>query len=132
MNGWKGYCLVAPPLRSLGSAEGEQPAVYHAPPDSGEQRAHGGMTPAVQAAIGIVAFFALGTVLVLTLRTVGIVLIAFVVGALLAVALVLQAITGSPWPAYAALGLAVLAAVARFALSAALWAEDRERTARRR
>jgi 4-amino-4-deoxy-L-arabinose transferase-like glycosyltransferase len=79
----------------------------------------------VQAVIAIVAFFALGFGLAATLKSFGTAVFAVVVVTLLIVALILQAVTDSRWPAYAAIALALLAAVARFALEAAMANDDR-------
>jgi 4-amino-4-deoxy-L-arabinose transferase-like glycosyltransferase len=81
----------------------------------------------VQAIIAIVAFFALGFGLAATLKTFGTAVFAVAVVTLLLVALILQAVTDSKWPAYAAIALALLAAVARFALEAAMVNDDRRR-----
>jgi 4-amino-4-deoxy-L-arabinose transferase-like glycosyltransferase len=93
-----------------------------------KSRAHGhdeSVSLTVQAVIAIVAFFALGLGLAGTLKTFGTALFAVVVVTLLIVALVLQALTESNWPAYAAIALALLAAVTRFALEAAMLNDDR-------
>jgi hypothetical protein len=89
-----------------------------------------GVAPALQAGWAIVAFFGLGLILAWRLTSLGTAVLAVVVIALLAAALVLQAVSDSPWPAYAAIALAVLAAVSRFALEAAVRAGDRRRRTR--
>ena len=82
------------------------------------------VSPTAQAAIGIVGFFACALLIARTLRPIGIVLLAIIAAALLAAALVLQAVIDDSWPAYAALGLAVLVPVVGFALEAAEWRAD--------
>jgi uncharacterized membrane protein (Fun14 family) len=79
-----------------------------------------------QAALGIVAFFGTGLVIAWALRAFGTAVFAIVIVALLALALALQGVIDSRWPAYAALGLAVLGAISRFALEAAVWSEERD------
>jgi hypothetical protein len=91
---------------------------------------YGTVAPALQAALGIVAFFALALVLAWKLKSMGTVVLAVVAVALLAMALVLQAVTDSPWFTYAAVALAVMATILRFALDAATWAGGRRRHTR--
>jgi hypothetical protein len=68
-----------------------------------------------QAVIAIVAFFAFALGLAATLKTFGTAAFAVVVTTLLALALILQAVSDNRWPAYAAIALGLLAAVSRFA-----------------
>ena len=91
---------------------------------------HSLVSPAMQATIAVVAFFACSLLVAAALKSFGTAVLAIAVAALLAVALVLQAVTDSPWPAYAALALAVLAAVTGFALEAAVWMGERRRRKR--
>jgi 4-amino-4-deoxy-L-arabinose transferase-like glycosyltransferase len=79
----------------------------------------------VQAAIAIVGFFALALGLAATLRTLGTAVFVVVVTTLLTIALILQAVSESHWPAYAALALGLLAVVSRFAFEMAALKEDR-------
>jgi hypothetical protein len=74
-----------------------------------------------------VAFFALAFGLAATLRTFGTAVFVAVVTTLLTVALILQGLSESHWPAYAALALALalLAVVSRFAFEAAMLNDDR-------
>jgi membrane protein implicated in regulation of membrane protease activity len=79
----------------------------------------------VQGVIAIVALFALALGLGATLKTFGTAVFMVAVTALLAAALILQAGSDSQWPAYAALALALLAVVSRFAFAAATLSDDR-------
>jgi 4-amino-4-deoxy-L-arabinose transferase-like glycosyltransferase len=79
----------------------------------------------LQAVTAIVAFFALAFGLAVTLKTFGTAVFVVVVTTLLAVALILQAVSESHWPAYAAIALALLAVVSRFAFEAAAMSDDR-------
>jgi 4-amino-4-deoxy-L-arabinose transferase-like glycosyltransferase len=79
----------------------------------------------LQAVIAIVAFFALAFGLAVTLKTFGTAVFVVVVTALLTVALILQTVSESHWPAYAAIALALLAVVSRFAFEAAVLNDDR-------
>jgi 4-amino-4-deoxy-L-arabinose transferase-like glycosyltransferase len=78
-----------------------------------------------QSVIAIVVFFAFAFGLAATLKTFGTAVFVVVVTTLLAVALILQAVSDSRWPAYAAIALALLAAISRFAFEAATWNDDR-------
>jgi hypothetical protein len=75
--------------------------------------------------IAIVAFFALAFPLAATLKSFGTAVFVVVVATLLTVALVLQAIIESHWPAYSALGPALLAVVSWFAFEAAMFNDER-------
>jgi hypothetical protein len=79
----------------------------------------------VQAAIAIVAFFAAAFGLAATLKSLGTPVFVVVVTMLLTIALILQAVSESQWPAYAALALALLAVVARVAFETAMLNDDR-------
>jgi hypothetical protein len=73
------------------------------------------MSPTAQAAVAVVAFFAVAITLAVYLRRIWMVTLIAAVVVLLAVALVLQSAIDSPAAAYAALGLAALLAILAYA-----------------
>jgi hypothetical protein len=85
------------------------------------------MPASVQAAIAIVGFFAAALAVAALLRLRGAAVLTASVLGLLALSLVLAAVTDSAVFAVAALVLALLAAVLRFAFDAAVWREHRGR-----
>jgi 4-amino-4-deoxy-L-arabinose transferase-like glycosyltransferase len=92
---------------------------------SGGHGHHEVVSLTLQAVIAIVAFFALAFGLAVTLKAFGTAVLVIVMTTLLTVSLILQAVSESHWPPYAAIALALLTVVSRFAFEAAVLNDDR-------